>query len=114
MTRVEDVELRDVPVVDNHCHGILRSQDFDDLVSWRRTFTESADPGMAHEHVASTAFYRRLTHALAEFFGCEPEEEAVLTGRVERDAKVLTGARTGPGGASSARRAGRLRSCVRR
>lgn len=89
---MEAVDLRHVPVVDNHCHGILRSQDFDALVSWRRAFTESAEPGMPREHVASTAFYRRLTRALAEFFGCEPEEEAVLTRRVERDAKELTGA----------------------
>jgi predicted TIM-barrel fold metal-dependent hydrolase len=87
---VEAVDLRHVPVVDNHCHGILRSQDFDDLVSWRQAFTESAEPGMPREHVASTAFYRRLTRALAEFFGCEPEEKAVLRGRVERDAKELT------------------------
>ncbi len=89
---MEAVDLRHVPVVDNHCHGILRSQDFDDLVSWRQAFTESAEPGMPREHVASTAFYRRLTRALADFFGCEPEEKAVLTGRVERDAKELTGA----------------------
>jgi predicted TIM-barrel fold metal-dependent hydrolase len=87
---VEAVDLRHVPVVDNHCHGILRSQDFDDVVSWRRAFTESAEPGMPREHVASTAFYRRLTRALAEFFGCEPEEKAVLRRRVERDAKELT------------------------
>jgi hypothetical protein len=92
MTHVEVLDLRHVPVVDNHCHGIQRSQDFDDLVSWRLAFTESADPGMPREQVASTAFYRRLTHALAGFLGCEPEEKAVLKSRVERDAKELTGA----------------------
>ena len=92
MTHVEVLDLRHVPVVDNHCHGIQRSQDFDDLVSWRLAFTESADPGMPREQVASTAFYRRLTRALAGFLGCEPEEKAVLKSRVERDAKELTGA----------------------
>jgi hypothetical protein len=79
-----------VPVVDNHCHGILRSQGFDDLVSWRRAFTESADPGMPREHVASTAFYRRLIRTLAEFFGCEPDEETVLAARAQRDLPELT------------------------
>ena len=90
MSHVEAVDLRSVPVVDNHCHGILRSQDFDDLASWRRAFTESADPGMPREHVASTAFYRRLIRALAAFFGCEPDEGKVLSARAERDTMELT------------------------
>jgi uncharacterized protein len=90
MTHVEAVDLQDVPVVDNHCHGILRSQDFDDLVSWREAFTESADPGMPREHVASTAFYRRLIRTLASSFGCEPDEEAVLSARAGRDGLAHT------------------------
>jgi uncharacterized protein len=87
---VEAVDLRHVPVVDNHCHGILRSQNFDDLASWRRAFTESADPRMPREHVASTAFYRRLIRTLAEFFGCEPDEETVFAARAQRDPPELT------------------------
>ena len=92
MLRAEAVDLRQIPVVDNHCHGILRSQRFDDLVSWRRAFTESMDPGVPREHVSSTAFYRRLIRALSGFFGCEPHEVAVLAARKERDATELTGA----------------------
>lgn len=87
---MEAVDLRDVPVVDNHCHGILRSQHFDDLVSWRRAFTESADPGMPRDHVATTAFYRRLIRTLSSFFECEPDEEAVFTVRAGRDTTELT------------------------
>jgi predicted TIM-barrel fold metal-dependent hydrolase len=89
---MEAVDLRSVPVVDNHCHGILRSQRFDDLVSFRRAFTESADPGMPREHIASTAFYRRLIRALAGFFDCEADEEAVFVARAERDGLELAGA----------------------
>jgi len=89
---VEDVDLRPVPLVDNHCHGVWRSQNFDDLVSWRRAFTESQDPGMPREHVTTTAFYRRLIQALAGFFECEPEEETVLAARARRDATKLVGA----------------------
>jgi predicted TIM-barrel fold metal-dependent hydrolase len=88
---VEAVDLRHVPVVDNHCHGILRSQNFDDLDGWRRAFTESADPGMPRDHVATTAFYRRLIRALADLFNCEPDEEAVFTARAQRDGQDLTG-----------------------
>lgn len=79
----EAVDLRDVSVVDNHCHGLYHSQDFEDLVSWRRAFTESADPGMPREHVASTAFYRRMIRAISEFLVCEPDEEAVLAARAD-------------------------------
>jgi hypothetical protein len=92
MLRAEAVDLRHVPVVDNHCHGIFRTQRFDELEGWRRAFTESADPGMPHDHVATTAFYRRLIRALAGFFGCEPHEVAVLATRKERDTAELTGA----------------------
>jgi predicted TIM-barrel fold metal-dependent hydrolase len=88
---VDAVDLRDVPVVDNHCHGILRSQNFEDIVSWRRAFTESTDPGMPREHVATTAFYRRLIRTLSSFLECEPDEEAVFTVRTGRDATELTG-----------------------
>jgi uncharacterized protein len=88
---VDAVDLRDVPVVDNHCHGILRSQNFDDIASWRRAFTESTDPRMPLEHVATTAFYRRLIRTLSSFFDCEPDEEAVFTVRAGRDPTGLTG-----------------------
>jgi predicted TIM-barrel fold metal-dependent hydrolase len=91
MARAETVDLRDVPVVDNHCHGILRSQGFDDLASWRRAFTESADPGMPREHVATTAFYRRMIRSLSAYFDCEPDEEAVFAARAGWDATELTG-----------------------
>ena len=91
MFRGEAVDLRHVTVVDNHCHGVFRSQRFDDLVSWRRAFTESADPGMPREHVASTAFYLRLIRTFAAFFDCEPEEEAVFAARAEMEGSELTG-----------------------
>jgi uncharacterized protein len=90
MYRAEAVDLRHVTVVDNHCHGILRSQNFDDLVSWRRAFTESMDPGMPRDHVSSTAFYLRLIRTLAAFFDCEPDEETVFATRAQRDRSELT------------------------
>ena len=57
---METLEFTQLPVVDNHCHGIMRDQVFEDVTGWRQAFTESNDPGMARGHVASTAFYRRL------------------------------------------------------
>jgi predicted TIM-barrel fold metal-dependent hydrolase len=89
---VEAVDLGHVPVVDNHCHSIWLSQVFEDPPSWRRAFTESSDAGMPRDHVASTAFYRRLMHASARFLGCKPDEEAVLAARAERGGPQHTGA----------------------
>ena len=86
------LDLTQVPVVDNHCHGISQDQTFEDLASWRRAFTESTDPGMPRDHVASTIFYRRLIRTLADFLGCEPEEEAVFAARTGWDERELTGA----------------------
>lgn len=89
---MEAVDLQDVPLVDNHCHGIWRSQRFDDLLSWRRNFTESADRGMVRDHVGSTAFYLRLIRALARFLDCEPDEETVLAARAEQGEREFAGA----------------------
>jgi uncharacterized protein len=87
---MEAVDLTHVPVVDNHCHGVTTDQGFGDVEAWRQAFTESTDPGMRREHVATTAFYRRLIRALAPFLGCEPTEDAVFAARTAREGKGLT------------------------
>jgi uncharacterized protein len=87
---MESVDLTNVPVVDNHCHGVTTDQAFEDVEAWRRAFTESTDPGMPREHVATTAFYRRLIRNLAPFLGCEPTEDDVVAARIAREGKALT------------------------
>jgi predicted TIM-barrel fold metal-dependent hydrolase len=89
---METVDLTHIPVVDNHCHGVMRDQAFEGITAWRRAFTESADPGMPREHVATTALYRRLIRTLADFFDCEPEEDAVFASRADKDGRDLTAA----------------------
>jgi predicted TIM-barrel fold metal-dependent hydrolase len=84
---MESVDLTQVPVVDNHCHGILLDQAFGDLASWRGAFTESTDPGMARDHISTTAFYERLTRTLAGFLACGPGEQAVFEGRTGKDGR---------------------------
>ncbi len=78
---MKPVDLVSIPLVDNHCHGLYRDQEFADSLAWRRLFTESSDPVTAREYVAMTVFYRRLMRALAALLGCEPAEEAVLAAR---------------------------------
>src|SRR5215217_6221649 len=87
---MEPVDLTNVPVVDNHCHGVTTDQAFGNVETWRRAFTESTDPGMPREHVATTAFYQRLIRTLAPFLGCEPTEDAVFAARIAREGKGLT------------------------
>jgi hypothetical protein len=85
----ETLDLTSIPVVDNHCHGILLGQDYGDIAGWRGAFTESTDPGMARDHVSTTAFYGRLIRTLAGFLGCEPEEQAVFAARTGRGGREL-------------------------
>jgi len=89
---MQTIDLTQVPVVDNHCHSVMQDQTFDDIAGWRQAFTESTDPGMPRDHVASTALYRRFIRTLASFLGCEPEEEAVFSARTEKEGRELTGA----------------------
>jgi uncharacterized protein len=85
------IDLSNIPLADNHCHGIFQSQAPEDLTAWRGLFTESFDPAMRSTHVANTLFYRRLIHEMAAFFGCEPTEEAVLAARQQHDDQSLIG-----------------------
>ncbi|HLX55898.1 MAG TPA: hypothetical protein VKR83_02630, partial [Ktedonobacteraceae bacterium] len=83
------IDFSHIPVADNHCHGIYRTQEPEDVLAWRRLFTESSDPGMRGEHVAATLFYRRLIREMAAYFGCNPTEEAVLAARRQFDERSL-------------------------
>lgn len=78
---MEALDLTDIPVIDEHCHGLYRTQQPSDVMAWRRHFTESADETIWQEHVPSTLFYHRLIRELALFFGCEATESAVLDAR---------------------------------
>jgi predicted TIM-barrel fold metal-dependent hydrolase len=88
---VTPIDLSHIPLADNHCHGIYRTQRPDDVAAWRSLFTESSDPGMRSEHVATTLFYRRLLRAMVAFFGCDSTEEAVLAARRQFDDHDLIG-----------------------
>ncbi len=83
------IDLSNVPLADNHCHGIYRTQTPVDVTAWRGLFTESSDLGMRSKHVTTTLFYRRLVREMATFFDCEPTEEAILIARQQLDEQHL-------------------------
>jgi uncharacterized protein len=74
--------LNEVPLVDQHAHGLLRGRP--SLDEFRGLFSESPDPRQ-WPHVATGVTYRRAIRELAEFLGCEPVEEAVLERRLDTD-----------------------------
>lgn len=87
---MEPIDLVQFPLVDNHCHGVYRTQGPFDAASYRALFTESFGDETRHSHAAETLYYRRLLRALAERFGCAPGEAAVLAARNALDGRELT------------------------
>jgi uncharacterized protein len=85
------VELADVPVVDNHCHAVHTEQDAD-VTAWRQNFSESPDQHMRTQDVAEMVFYRRLMRRMAVFHGVPETEEDVLQARSALGAAGLLGA----------------------
>jgi uncharacterized protein len=83
------IDLSNIPIADNHCHGIYKNQTRGDVTAWRGLFTESSDFEMRSNHVSTTLFYRRLLHEMATFFGCEPTEEAILAARQQLNDQEL-------------------------
>jgi predicted TIM-barrel fold metal-dependent hydrolase len=83
------IDLSEISVVDNHCHGLYREQRPADVAAWRRHFTESSDAELPARHVEMMLSYSRLTRAMASFLGCAPEEAAVLAARSARDDDAL-------------------------
>lgn len=84
------LDLTDVAVVDNHCHGVERHAGRAGTASWRSLFSESPDPAMRTEAVSHTAFYRRLIASMARFHDVPADEEAVLAARGGHDSADLS------------------------
>jgi hypothetical protein len=75
------VSFTDVPVVDNHCHGLVRIAEDVSPRAWRAMFTESREEAIRSEHAAAMVSYLRVMRRLAGLLGCEPLEEAVVAAR---------------------------------
>jgi hypothetical protein len=83
------LDLSGIPIVDNHCHSLLRQQPPDDD-AFRIHLTESYFPEIARDHVPTTIFYRRAMVELAALLDCEPAPDAVHDARRERGVEWLT------------------------
>jgi uncharacterized protein len=76
-------ELRGIPLVDHHAHGILRAPPAT-LDEFRGLFSESPDPRQ-WPHIATGVTYRRAMRELGAFLGCEGNEAAVYERRLASD-----------------------------
>jgi uncharacterized protein len=76
-----ELDVSAVPILDQHCHALLRDRTVADATAYARFFTESDDPTMHAHHVPETVFYRWAIRELAALLGCAPTTEAVLAAR---------------------------------
>ena len=75
------LDLASIPIIDHHCHALLRNGGPFTALEFQRFFTESSDATMRAQHVPNTVFYRWAIKELAAFLGCAPNADAVLTAR---------------------------------
>jgi hypothetical protein len=83
------LDLGPIPIVDNHCHSLLREQPVDDE-AFRIHLTESYFPQIARDDVPSTLLYHWTIRELAGLLDCEPTPDAVHAARRQRGLAWLT------------------------
>ncbi len=71
------LDLSSIPLIDNHCHSLLRAQPRN-VLEWRACFTESYFAEIPREHVPHTIFYQWALRELGALYECEANENAIL------------------------------------
>ena len=54
-----EVDLDSLPIVDNHCHSLLRDALQLDALGFRGCFTESGEIRVLRDHLPHSLFYRQ-------------------------------------------------------
>ena len=83
------LDLDAIPIVDNHCHSLLRRQPPDDE-AFRIHLTESTFPEIARDHISTSLAYHWAIRELAVLLDCEPTPDAVHAARRDRGVEWLT------------------------
>jgi len=83
------LDLDAIPIVDNHCHSLLRRQPPDDE-AFRNHLTESTFPEIARDHISTSLAYHLAIRELAVLLDCEPTPDAVHAARRDRGVEWLT------------------------
>jgi hypothetical protein len=75
------LDLSHIPILDQHCHSLLRRETPFSPVEFQGFFSEGGDETIRAEHVPNSIYYRWAIKELARFLGVEPTAEAVLAAR---------------------------------
>jgi hypothetical protein len=76
-----DLDLSGIPILDQHCHALLRPLSPLTATDYQRFFSESGEAEMHDRHAPTTIFFRWALKELARFLGCAPAVAAVLAAR---------------------------------
>jgi len=83
------LDLSAVPIVDNHCHGLLTDTTPLTVAVYRHRFSECAGEPFPADHTATAVHYLWALRQIAGALGCEPSERAVLEARAARSPDEL-------------------------
>jgi uncharacterized protein len=86
--RTVALDLDAIPIVDDHCHSLLRSQPPDDA-AFRIHLTESTFQEIARDHIDTSLAYQIAIREMAVLLDCEPTPDAVHAARRERAVEWL-------------------------
>jgi len=75
------LDLSGLPILDQHCHPLLRDGVTLGVTDYQRFFSESGEAEMHRRHAPTTIFFRWALKELAAFLGCPPTVESVLATR---------------------------------
>ncbi|MBI2371747.1 MAG: amidohydrolase family protein [Deltaproteobacteria bacterium] len=76
--------LGGLPIIDGHCHPLLRDFMAPTLDQFRRLLTESREQAILAHHAPALPLTRRLLQALGTLYGVPAEEAAVLEARTSQ------------------------------
>ncbi len=83
------LDLSGIPILDQHCHPLLRDGTALAAVDYQRFFSESGEAEMHERHAPTTIFFRWALKELATFLGCAPAVDAVLAARAAAGGDTL-------------------------
>ena len=85
------LDLSAAPILDQHCHPLLRRDGPFTAADYQRFFSEGGDHEMHERHAPTTIFFRWAVKEIARFLGCPPTVSGVLSARAAAGARDLTG-----------------------
>ncbi len=90
------LDLADLPLVDNHCHGLFADPAPLDADAYRSAFSEHPGEPFEPAHTQTSVHYLEALRIVAARLGCEPDEAAVVEARAalardELEPRLLAG-----------------------